>query len=276
MIVYTNGERLVPAVVNTMTLPIEDIGYLYVDKTTYEQAVIISNKYRDDYDGLCSLIGITRNQDEIAFLHEHLPEPMNILAPFLTLVELEIPEGSDDLEVLTGCLHIISRNIDFHRFLKIPADVRRSIEFSKHILQEYQLQWKEFKNECVPYASIYDVFAGSGTFAGGRPTTPTTTSTSDKPQAPAHKSIHVEHGPVMAADENDAAALAIINDADLLEDLIGAVDMSEYEDEEEEEEKKKKTEAPKPASTPTPTPAPAPAAMPETASGKSLLDEWGL
>lgn len=273
MIVYTHGDRLVPATVNTMTLQVGEDGFLYIDKTTYEQAVIINNKYRDDYDGLTGLIGTKNNLREIDFVHEQLPEPVNILAPFLTLID-EKAQLDGSLEQLVGCLHVISRNIDFTSFIKIPAEVRRGVSFNGHITMEYELQWQEFINECVPYNMIYEVFSAQGTFAGAHlPTAVPVTTTASTPASTKPK---VDHGPVLMADENDAALASILENPDIVDDLLGEVDMSEFDYEEEmKKEESKKT------STPTPTPAPAstPAqssTLPEAQSGKDMLDEWGL
>lgn len=270
MIVYTHGERLVPATVNTMTLQVGDDGYLYIDKTTYEQAVIINNKYRDDYDGLTSLIGVSQNVKEIDFVHSELPEPVNILAPFLTLID-EKAQLDGSLEQLVGCLHVISRNIDFTSFLKIPAEVRRGVSFNGHITAEYELQWQEFVNECVPYRMIYDVFSSQGTFANAHipsftpsaAPTPTPTSTSKS-----------SHGPVMMADENDAALAGIMEDPDVVDDLLGEVDMSDF-DYEEELKKEENKSAPAPTA-PAPASASAQTTIPEAASGKDMLADWGL
>lgn len=265
MFVYTHGERLVPAAVNTMTLQAGEDGYLYIDKTTYEQAVVINNKYRDDYDGLTKLIGVTNNLKEIDFVRSMLPEPVNILAPFLTLIDANAQlDGS--LEQLVGCLHVISRNIDFTSFLRIPAEMRRGVSFNGHITSEYELQWQEFINECIPYKMLYDVFAAQGTFAnahipnfGAVPTAPTS-SISSKPKT--------EHGPVMMADANDNVLAEMMEDQDLVDDLLGEVDMSDfvYEEDEKKESKPAETSAPKAEQ----------ASMPEAASGKDMLDDWGL
>lgn len=274
MIVYTNGDRLVPATVNAITLQIDDESYLYVDKTTYEQAVIIDNKYRDDYDGLTKLIGVKNNLPEIDFLNTTLPAPMNILAPFLTLLEDNVKlDGT--VEQLIGCLHVISRNIDFTGFLKIPAEIRRGVSFNGHITSEYELQWKEFINECIPYQMLYDVFAAQGTFAnahipnfsGGVSAPSTAKSATDRPKPKVH------YADVQPADTDDTALAAMMSDPDLLDDLLGAVDMSEFEGKKEEPAPKAE---PTPAPTPTPTPTPTKSQLPEAESGKDELDSWGL
>lgn len=267
MIVYTHGERLVPATVNTMTLQVGDSGYLYIDKTTYEQAVVINNKYRDDYDGLTTLVGVSKNLKEIDFVHAELPEPVNILAPFLTLIE-EKAQLDGSLEQLVGCLHVISRNIDFTSFLKIPAEVRRGVSFNGHITAEYELQWQEFVNECVPYKMIYDVFSAQGTFANAHIPTFAPAASAPVPTSTPAPKTKSDHGPVMMADENDAVLAGIMEDPDVVDDLLGEVDLSDFN---YEEEMKKLENKPTPTQT-----TPAQTTIPEAASGKDMLDDWGL
>lgn len=270
MIVFTSGDtRLVPAQTNVITLEVEAGGYLYVDKTTYEEAVVIYHKYRDDYEGLCKLIGVENHEAEIAFVHEHLPAPMNFLAPFLTTLDGKV-QTDGTLSQLVGCLHVISRNINFTGFIKIPAEIRRSVSFNGHIREEYDLQWKEFINECVPYTMIYDVFAKEGTFANAQlPTvapaassTTTTTTSASTTKEPVMAEV-VSTGDAVL----DATLSSITDDLDFMAMFNEPIDF-------DDEEIKEELEAV--SSTPAPAPTTTAPAVPEAASGKDMLDEWGL
>ena len=281
MIVFTQGDsRLVPAQTNVITLEVEAGGYLYVDKTTYEQAVVIYHKYRDDYEGLCKLIGVENHTAEIAFANEHLPAPISYLAPFLTTLDSKVKmDGS--LGQMVGCLHVISRNIDFTSFLRIPAEIRRSVSFNGHITEEYSLQWTEFINECVPYNMIYDVFAKEGTFANAR--MPEVSAYTSAPSAaPAKEKISTGTlGPVMVADPSDSVAAEIASDEDFMADFDADIDLDDIDVEAElakfaEQDKKENGETTSPTTPPTPPSQPVTASVPEAASGKDLLDEWGL
>ena len=164
---------------------------------------------------------------------------------------------------------MISRNIDFTSFLKIPAEVRRGVSFNGHITAEYELQWQEFVNECVPYRMIYDVFSSQGTFANAHIPSFTPSTASTPAPTPTPKS---NHGPVMMADENDAALAGIMEDPDVVDDLLGEVDMSDFDYEEELKKEENKSAS---ASAPTAS-APTQTTIPEAASGKDMLADWGL
>lgn len=308
MYIYTeSGERLVPAQTNIITLKADD-GYIYVDKSTYEQATVLNHKYCSDYDGLCKLVGGTNHADLVKFYYDNIPEPMNILAPFIGIIDAST-QFDGTLEELVGCLHVIARSIDFTKFVKIPAEIRNTVTFSDHIRKEYEIQWREFINECVPYQYIYDVFAKEGTFANAKiptftaapsmpveqPVSPTVSATtSAEPEKPKKRFMGGE-AEITLADPNDAAMAALASNESLLADLFGEDDSFEDMDLEAElaalgldpdghplDPNAKKEEAPVTPAASTPTPAPAvPAttsssAIPEAESGKSLLDEWGL
>lgn len=262
MIIYTNtDERLVPAQLNMITLQVDKGGYIYIDRVTYVQAAILMDKYMDDWDGLCSMVNSTSHTAEVNFLKETLPEPLNYLAPFISLID-EKKEFDGTLEQLVGCLHVISKNINFDKILRIPAEIRRSVSFSGHITAEYELQWDEFKNECIPYASLADIFTGKGT-------------SSSKPRV-SSKPRNAEPVTITLANPDDAALSDMSQEE--IEDLCAEVDMDDIDWEAEmkklEEEDAKKAGASTTSSTFTQSLSSASPAS-EAESGKTLLDEWG-
>ena len=298
MYIYTeSGERLVPAQTNIITLRANN-GYIYVDKSTYEQATILNNKYCNDFDGLCKLVGGTNNQELVKFYYNSIPEPMNILAPFIGIID-DSTEFDGSLTELVGCLHVIARSIDFTKFVKIPAEIRNTVTFSDHIRKEFEIQWQEFINECVPYQYIYDVFAKEGTFANAKIPTfahtveaPAVTPTVAEVKPTVTSSVPASDITLVGSDATLSAAIA--NDESLLAALVGEDDTLDTMDLEAElaalgldpdghplEDSAKKT-APATTTTAEPAKQSAPAkqvesvSVPEAESGKDLIDsEWG-
>lgn len=286
MIIYTGTEeRLVPAQLNIVTLEVAKGGYIYIDRTTYEQAAVLKDKYCDDWDGLCKMVGVTNHAAIINALKDEIPEPINYLVPFISLVD-EKTEFDNTLEQFIGCLYVISRNIDFTRFLKIPAEVRRSVTFSGHIKLEYSLQWQEFINECVPYQMIWDVFAKEGTFAnahipsfeaGSAP------KSSSKPKA----SKPLPEGTKIEVPEGDEVFAKMAEDEELMAALLEEVDIDSIDVDAEIAAMEAKEAAEKVAAKGLAGPTPAQASITTTTpatnpaqaaaeSGKALLDDWGL
>ena len=278
MLVYTpNNQRLVPAIPNVMCLRTPSDGYVYVSKDTYDQAVILHDKYHNDRDGLSRLIGTVRHGEQIAQLREVLPEPIDILAGFMAILEDDV-KFNGSIEELVGCLHVISMAINFSKFVRVNPAIRADVTFADHITREYELQWQRFINDSVPYALIYDVFARDGTFANASlPTgavTPTTYAVAPAPQAPVqtftpapaiteHQAEVLEGiGSVSTGDAAMDAALA--NDPSLMALMLGIP--------EEEEAPPTAPEAP---ATSTDTSSTSVDAT-EVKSGLDALDEWGL
>lgn len=112
--------------------------YFYVGKSLYDSLVILKNNY--EFERVGELIGVENNLETIEWLREELPSPLDIIAPFLRLVNKEI---GDDLELCTGVLHeIFCTGLDPYGFLRTPADMRRGIEFGRTVGSLYQEMWK--------------------------------------------------------------------------------------------------------------------------------------
>lgn len=278
MIIYTGtGERLVPAQLNMVTLEVAKGGYIYIDRTTYEQAAVLKDKYCDDWEGLCKMVGVENHASAINALKDEVPEPINYLVPFITLIDSKT-EFDNTIEQFIGCLHVISRNIDFTRFLKIPAEVRRSVTFSGHITVEYSLQWQEFINECVPYQMIWDVFAREGTFANAHiPSFEAGAAPKSSPKPKASKPL--PEGIKIEIPEGDEILAEMAEDEDLMALMLEEVDLDSIDIDAEIAAMEAADEAKKAAERGLVTsaaPAPANPAQAAAESGKALLDDWGL
>jgi len=143
MLVYSK-DKVYPKVVNMLTLEAGE-GYVYIQKGTYDQALIL--KVKQGFDSMLTLLDCGDNNAEaMVFAFENLPEPVNFLAPFLGLVKEEIPA---DMETIVGVLHVITTSISPYNFIKKPKEIRKTLEFSGSVLKEYQEPWKAFHLQCV-------------------------------------------------------------------------------------------------------------------------------
>lgn len=141
-------KRYFPSTVNTIVLSKNDL-YYYVHRDVYDQSVVLSDRH--NLESLSTVIGIKEEGTEIvSWFYENAPSPINILAPYLYLVEGEI---SKDMEECCGVLHSITAVINVRRFITQPAELRKSVTFSLSIKEEYELAWERFFMEAIPYES---------------------------------------------------------------------------------------------------------------------------
>lgn len=274
MLIYTpNDKRLIPAKPNVLCLRTPTDGYVYVSTDTYDQAVILNEKYWNDIEGLTKLIGSDRHATEVEQLRAVLPEPVNILSGFLSIIEDNVTfDGS--IEELVGCLHVISASINFHKFIKVNPAIRADVTFSDHIRREYELQWEQFINESVPYSMIYEVFAKDGTFANAQlpksapanvdyavKASSSSSSYTPTPAMTKHQEEVVSNLDV-SVDGDSALAAAFASDPAFMAAMLGI--------EEEEGEDMNSIAAMSDAASE------AEEEVPEAESGIDELEEWGL
>ena len=270
MLVLTAPDnRLVTAQLNVITLKTTDDSYVYVDRNTYESAVILNAKYRNRMSDLTALIGTVRHPKAVEKFYAAMPEPIRILAPFLNTVESEDLD-TDELEVLVGCMHVLSRATDFLNMLRLPEEVRRTVTFSDHIKVEYELSWEQFTNECVPYEKIHDVFAYNGKLSTHKaeevkaPTaekTFTNTAPSSPAPVPAPTTAPTPKAPNVAVDTSKYESCQSAEDVNsFLDQLLANAEAAA-------------TGAPAPEEK-KPSSEPAKTTAPEAKSGKGLLDDW--
>lgn len=147
MIVYSKTQYLV-LIPNTMVLEKEG-NYFYVESSLYNNLVILNHQY--EFNRVGELIGRENNLETIEWLKDQLPEPINILAPFLRLVSKEIEQ---DLEICVGSLHeIFCTGLNPYGFIKTPMEIRRDIEFGR-TGNVYKEMWRGIMNQYVDYEEV--------------------------------------------------------------------------------------------------------------------------
>lgn len=144
--IYHSDEKIDVWQKNVMMLDLEDdMGYLYVTRNTYDQAVILNDRFGHSSSALRERLGGPDTQNDIVeFMSSILPEPISILAPFYHLIGSEVEFDVDNVHQIIGALSYMSMNIDFNGFLKVPHEVRASLSYTKSILFDFLPSYEDF------------------------------------------------------------------------------------------------------------------------------------
>lgn len=130
---------------NTIMLETDDgSAFIYLSKSTYDQALLLSDRFEGELSYLKKTVlgGEVTNDDAITYFFENAPEPINILAPYIGLIKVDLPS---ELRELCGALHMVSMSIDFNEFTKVPADVRKEVSFTKNTIRRFEQSWRDIE-----------------------------------------------------------------------------------------------------------------------------------
>lgn len=145
MILYKSNPISI-AQENCIMLEIEcDDAFVYLSKSTYEQALLLADRMENEITYLQKLVlgdDIENNKIAQDYFFENAPEPVNILAPYLGLVQ---PVLSCNMRELCGVLHMLSMQIDFNLYTKVPKEVRVGIVFTKNSIRRYEQNWRDIE-----------------------------------------------------------------------------------------------------------------------------------
>lgn len=135
--------RYVPTAVNMTVLQGEDGMFYYMHRSLYDQCVVLRDQYINLLPSFYKLFGFETEHPSVCdqFMSS-VPEPLDILGPFLSLVGN--CEELDGIEEMCGALSVMSMTVDFRKMFKVPAAVRQSIKFSLSVREEYRVQWDRF------------------------------------------------------------------------------------------------------------------------------------
>lgn len=260
MIIYSQ-ERLVPTDVNMMVLRSKNnVGFFYIHRSLYDQAVILRDIYEDNYEALVqALTGKTEIREDVKRFVEEMPIPLNMFGPYLTLVT----EPLEELVDMVGAIHVMSGPLHLRNMLKVPLELRNTVpQFSLSIKEEYQLAWDRFFMNTLPYTP--DMFTRNQVtpMNGVQTTTIPADEISDFAR---------EHEDLMADNEDDA----------LLNLMESGIDFFAMVDADREKEGESADEAATAEGFPTitkpaepivePEPEPEPVAEPEPAKSDNLV-----
>ncbi len=149
MLIYSE-DRLVPTDVNMMVIRGKNhIGFFYIHRSLYDQAVIINDIYEDEPKKLAlELIGTEELREDAKRFLEEVPQPLNIFGPYLMLIK----EPLTELEDMIGAIHVMSGPLNLRKMLKVPKEMRNTPTFSLSIREEYQVAWDRFFQTAMPYS----------------------------------------------------------------------------------------------------------------------------
>ena len=120
-------------------------GYIYCDLATYQQVVTLNVRFEGDVNALTSLLLATVNHKEaIDYWASVVPNPFNMLAPYLGLITDKM-ELENDIEELAGLLHTIGKIIDFAQFVAIPMAARVNVLFGKSSFLMVKEEIRDYK-----------------------------------------------------------------------------------------------------------------------------------
>lgn len=151
MIVYSK-QKVLSLLPDIVPIDGENEEFFYVLRSVYDEAVILDNTY--EVEALKSKVNTENNTKAYEYLLECLPHPINILSPFICLVkdELEL-----DIRTLCGVLSVILSTMSAVKFVSEDIRLRRSIEYSGKIVNEFELSWKKFFSMKVDYSTIEEL-----------------------------------------------------------------------------------------------------------------------
>lgn len=129
-------------------------GVVYVNKATYDQALMLYSRFDGNVKRVTDTIKSKKTEiyitvpnlpNVIETMGKTMPEPLNVLAPFLMLCANNegLEWNVDDREMVYGILHQYSQLIDFNAMTLVPAEVRANIQFPTSLLKQYKVSWDD-------------------------------------------------------------------------------------------------------------------------------------
>lgn len=129
-------------------------GVIYVNKATYDQALMLYSRFDGNVKRVTDTIKSKKTEvyitvpnlpNVIEAMGKTMPEPLNVLAPFLMLCANNegLEWNVEDREMAYGILHQYSQLIDFNAMTLVPAEVRANIQFPTSLLKQYKVSWDD-------------------------------------------------------------------------------------------------------------------------------------
>lgn len=140
--------RYVPVKPNYIVLQDEDGYFYYINRTLYDEAIVLTDRYGQSISTLIKLIGGNSDFQCVESFVIRAPKSISILGYFLALLSEDI---EDDYTDAVGALDLITSNLDPRTFIKQPAEIRQSVNFGMSIRNEYMDSWEMFFDSCYEY-----------------------------------------------------------------------------------------------------------------------------
>lgn len=140
--------RYVPVKPNYIVLQDADGYFYYINRTLYDEAIVLTDRYGQSISTLIKLIGGNSDFQCVESFVIRAPKSISILGYFLALLSEDI---EDDYTDVVGALDLITSNLDPRTFIKQPAEIRQSVNFGMSIRNEYMDSWEMFFDSCYEY-----------------------------------------------------------------------------------------------------------------------------
>lgn len=160
--------RYVPVKPNYIVLQDADGYFYYINRTLYDEAIVLTDRYGRSISTLIKLIGGNSDFQCVESFVIRAPKSISILGYFLALLSEDI---EDDYTDVVGALDLITSNLDPRTFIKQPAEIRQSVNFGMSIRNEYMDSWEMFFDSCYEYEWMSSVLREARTGGYVKPAT---------------------------------------------------------------------------------------------------------
>lgn len=160
--------RYVPVKPNYIVLQDADGYFYYINRTLYDEAIVLTDRYGQSISTLIKLIGGNSDFQCVESFVIRAPKSISILGYFLALLSEDI---EDDYTDVVGALDLITSNLDPRTFIKQPAEIRQSVNFGMSIRNEYMDSWEMFFDSCYEYEWMSSVLREARTGGYVKPAT---------------------------------------------------------------------------------------------------------
>lgn len=121
------------------------LGYIYCDKTTYTDCILLQSKFDGNLQAMISQLAPSEKHiGAINYFFENAPKPFNMLAPYLGLMSTSI-QLENDMEDLVSRLFVISKSVGFNSFIQVPKNLRMNLIFSASEFNRYKADVDDYK-----------------------------------------------------------------------------------------------------------------------------------
>lgn len=257
-------------------------GVVYVNKATYDQALMLYSRFDGNVKRVADTIKSKKTEvyitvpnlpNVIETMGKTMPEPLNVLAPFLMLCANNegLEWNVEDREMAYGILHQYSQLIDFNAMTLVPAEVRANIQFPTSLLKQYKVSWDDLcstledKVMLAPKTVVQEVRVEQPVQVAPTPAPVQQALVTTPNPAPAQSAPTQSTPPIQPAPAKEAEKPLSPLEKKLLE-------IKKQAEERDKAINKKAAETPKP--TPAAKPATTTAAKKEAETNAQLLNEY--
>lgn len=187
---------------------------VYVSKNTYDQCVRLHGRLEGELGLICRLMSVDYGEDTVVnWFHKNAPEPVNMLAPFLGLLQKKHEIEKDNIEQMFGYLHILSQIINFDNYTLMPAEARADISVGNAVLKSYKESWSDLEQSLVDRIPVSLMPASVGQQTVQYMSSPVDTQSTSENNVDLHNSALFDDDSVESEDDFVAMMNALVEQA---------------------------------------------------------------